>query len=659
MARADNRLPKAARECEKFMNTQFFRVSVLVAAVGSLVLCSGCAEEGKAQTAVPVFTGPPPVDSAQPPGPRAELESAQAGPPQPAVKVVQAPAPPAEINPSPALAEVIKLVNAGVGDEVLLGFIGKSTQPFSITSDQIVYLNDLGVSTGVITSLIKHDSGAEMGLAQSAVAGSLPPAGQNVQTPGPVSSDPRIYATTPAVTVEQPVVAPEFDASLSPYGSWIEVEGYGRCWQPTVAIAAPAWRPYCDRGHWLWSDCGWYWYSDYSWGWAPFHYGRWCSYPQVGWFWVPDTCWGPSWVSWRQNAGYCGWAPLPPSASFVAGIGFSHHGIHVGFGFDFGLTASLYTFVPLGHLHDRSFQNHRVSGSQATVIYNNSTVINNYVVNNKGTVINHGVGVDKVAHAAGHAIPTVAVQTAQTAIPGAGGTRIRHEQLVNHGSGLAVVRPQLNVQTKPMAHSSAATQPVLRQDPLVGNSSAPLTRTPSIPPVGQHGMTPQPQRNRPLNMAAQPTPALHSSTVTPSGQDQAAGKLPPVTRTPPLPSSQHAMLSPPARPPRTLNVTPQPAPKAETYRIYADPPSASRAQNFAASPARPGPAYTSPAVPMHPRPQLTPMPSAGAPNYHYYAAPAQVPMASHAAASAPAYSHSAPSHAAPPSAPRSSGNRNN
>jgi len=36
---------------------------------------------------------------------------------------------------------------------------------------------------------------------------------------------------------------------------------------------------------------------------------------------VPDTVWGPAWVTWRAGDIYAGWAPLPPEAEFVSGIG--------------------------------------------------------------------------------------------------------------------------------------------------------------------------------------------------------------------------------------------------------------------------------------------------------------------------------------------------
>jgi hypothetical protein len=53
-----------------------------------------------------------------------------------------------------------------------------------------------------------------------------------------------------------------FYDSLAPYGTWVDVAGCGPCWQPTVVVANPVWRPYCDAGRWVYTDCGWYWLSE-------------------------------------------------------------------------------------------------------------------------------------------------------------------------------------------------------------------------------------------------------------------------------------------------------------------------------------------------------------------------------------------------------------
>ncbi len=114
--------------------------------------------------------------------------------------------------------------------------------------------------------------------------------------------------------------AADFYEPLSPHGAWIEVGPYGRCWRP--AHIAVEWRPYC-LGHWVWTDCGWYWASDEPWAWACYHYGEWVLDPFYGWVWVPGIEWAPAWVDWRVGGDFIGWAPCAPrgvvlpAASFV------------------------------------------------------------------------------------------------------------------------------------------------------------------------------------------------------------------------------------------------------------------------------------------------------------------------------------------------------
>jgi hypothetical protein len=108
-----------------------------------------------------------------------------------------------------------------------------------------------------------------------------------------------------------------FYSSLDPYGEWVNT-GYGACWRPHYVVQH--WRPYL-YGRWVWTDYGWYWASEEPFGWAVFHYGRWVYDDYYGWIWQPDNVWGPSWVEWRYDDDYVGWAPLPPQASYSASVG--------------------------------------------------------------------------------------------------------------------------------------------------------------------------------------------------------------------------------------------------------------------------------------------------------------------------------------------------
>jgi hypothetical protein len=135
---------------------------------------------------------------------------------------------------------------------------------------------------------------------------------------------------------------------LSPYGAWIRHNPYGYVWIPERT--AYGWRPY-TQGRWVWSDFGWTWASRFDWGWVPFHYGRWGWDRYLGWFWVPGEEWGPAWVSWRTSDLYIGWAPIPPEARFIPGVGITalpytlHHSSWVFVEYPYFLESRVYRYV--------------------------------------------------------------------------------------------------------------------------------------------------------------------------------------------------------------------------------------------------------------------------------------------------------------------------
>jgi hypothetical protein len=117
----------------------------------------------------------------------------------------------------------------------------------------------------------------------------------------------------PPPEAKRPATVDVFYAALAPFGEWILIEGYGRCWRPRLALSAE-WHPYAE-GHWVATDLGWAWVSDNEWGErraAPYHYGGWARDGRAGWFWVPDVVWAPSRVTWRTSDDWIGWAPTPP-----------------------------------------------------------------------------------------------------------------------------------------------------------------------------------------------------------------------------------------------------------------------------------------------------------------------------------------------------------
>jgi hypothetical protein len=216
----------------------------------------------------------------------------------------------------------------------------------------------------------------------------------------------------------------------------VDVGGYGLCWQPTVVVVNPYWQPYYNCGHWIYSNCGWYWHSTYTWGWAPFHYGSWFRHANLGWCWVPGHVWAPSWVSWRYNDHYCGWAPLPPGAVFTAGVGVTFHGHYVGEREDFGLRPDHYHFVAWDHFHDRQLPPSGLSPSQKERVFASSTVSTRITGDNQ-TVINNGLPVSRVAAATHQPIHTVTLRDVNS--PVITGNRV--QQLESGGRVLSVYRP--------------------------------------------------------------------------------------------------------------------------------------------------------------------------------------------------------------------------
>lgn len=363
-------------------------------------------------------------------------------------------------NISPGAAEVIRLAESGVGDDVVVAYIQNSQAPFNLVADDVLYLRDVGLSSPVIAAMLNHDAT----LRNQAPTYPNPVPTAPVQEPPPPEAEP-----PPAYTSTPPPEVNYFYNDLSPYGTWVDLSGVGWCWQPRAVLLNHGWRPYCDNGHWLNSDAGWYWHSDYSWGWAPFHYGRWQLHDRCGWVWTPDTTWAPAWVVWRSSGDYCGWAPVPPHAVFDAGFGWRFNGVRVGLNSDFGLRADRFTFVSLKDFTRRDLGHSHLAGAEVTRVYGHTTVVNNYTVNNR-MVVNRGIPVERVAAATHTEIHRVAIRDTPAA-PGRNVTSTRATE-----NGIPVVyRPQLHPPTTPIrvvAQKVDDRHPVI-QHPTIASRSSP------------------------------------------------------------------------------------------------------------------------------------------------------------------------------------------
>lgn len=326
---------------------------------------------------------------------------------------------------SPDLQEVVALSKEQMGDEVITNYIHSTGKAYQLSADQIIYLKNQGVSSPVLNALIQTATlGPNPGLNTPpdpavAIPTTPPPVEVNTPAPAPVTPaganivTPPLVPTTPAPPPDAPPDAPQpdvnlayFQTQLQPFGTWVQVPGYGLCWQPTQAVAAdPDWRPYYDMGHWVQTDNGLFWASDYTWGDIPFHYGRWIMQPPYGWLWVPDYTWGPAWVCWRQaDADGCiGWAPLPAGAVFVGGV-WIFGGVRVDIATcGFGLGANFFVFVDGDHFHEPIFRMrghewaYHVRPERVHQMFGRSVMHNDFHRDEHGRFVNDGIGRDRMA----------------------------------------------------------------------------------------------------------------------------------------------------------------------------------------------------------------------------------------------------------------------
>jgi hypothetical protein len=463
------------------MKTQFWSRLVLAVSITVAVLSAGCANKKE--------------------NPAAEVEPSS--PPPPVAIAFQDPVqklPPALPVFSPGIADVVRLVQANLEESVVLSYVDTSPIAYDPSADEIVYLKDIGVTSEVISSLLRRgqmlrettqlaavDNATNTpasdtnfpSIAAQSVLGSQPPAAATAAS-GLAQSNTRVVksALTTSTGSESIVDLNVFYDALSPYGSWMQVPDYGWVWQPSVEQINPDWEPYCDGGHWLYTDTGWYWMSDYTWGWAPFHYGRWFHHPTLSWLWVPDTVWGPAWVCWRRTPLYCGWAPLPPAAVYEYGRGFCYYGVTVGSDYDYGLSWDYFVFIHYQHFCAPDPRHHVVDRPHAHDLYGHSTVNNHYILGPNHAIINKGVDYSKVVEFSRVESRKVSVRD----LPPAAGRTVKPDRIEKDGSALVIYKPQPQyrtpVLTGTVARPASATSGAKTGTALV-NTSKPATRIPN------------------------------------------------------------------------------------------------------------------------------------------------------------------------------------
>jgi Family of unknown function (DUF6600) len=433
---------------------------------------------------------------------------------------------------SPAAAEVVRLATSGVGDDVTLAYIQNSQAPFSLSANDILYLKDVGLSPQVTSAMISHD-GALRGQ-QYAPAPAAPAPAPVVPPPSAVQPAPAPAPTVAATPAPVYVSSPPADVSyfysdLAPYGTWVQLDGVGWCWQPTAVVVTHGWRPYCDGGSWVYSDLGWYWQSTYSWGWAPFHYGRWHLHPRCGWVWMPDRTWGPAWVTWRTAGDTCGWAPLPPHSEFDVRLGWRFNGVTVGANFGFGLGSDAFLFIGLGDFCSHDLRSRCLPPARVATVYRQATIVNNYTVVNN-TVVHRGIPVERVSAVSHVAVPRATVRD-WAAAPGKTPAR----------AGSVVYRPRLETPARPV---SMQAQRIDTQHPVIQHAPAVPARVEPRTATAQRYQAPPGTRTSaaPASRTSQSSAWSPSVQSAPSQQSKLAATAP---QTAPVAASRYARATRP------------------------------------------------------------------------------------------------------------------
>src|SRR5436190_6448799 len=226
-----------------------------------------------------------------------------------------------------------------------------------------------------------------------------------------------------------------FYDNLSEGGNWIEVGDYGYCWQPSIAVSNPRWRPYTD-GYWAYTDQGWTWISYEDFGWATYHYGRWIRLRGRGWVWIPGREWGPAWVSWRTGGDYVGWAPLPPRR---AGEYWDESPITTRVDIDLDIGPASYNFIDVRYIGEPVLRE-RIFAPEQNVTYITKTVNVTNITYNNSAVYNYGPAYNTLSRYSTRPIQRLSLQR-ETNVDPAAAAKSKSVMKVE-GDKLMVAAPQ-------------------------------------------------------------------------------------------------------------------------------------------------------------------------------------------------------------------------
>ena len=77
--------------------------------------------------------------------------------PPPPDSATESSALPPDILPTSPLAQVIRLMQAGVDESIIMTYVTNSGSTFNLNPDKIIYLKDIGLPNEVVTAMMQRD----------------------------------------------------------------------------------------------------------------------------------------------------------------------------------------------------------------------------------------------------------------------------------------------------------------------------------------------------------------------------------------------------------------------------------------------------------------------------------------------------------------------
>jgi len=178
---------------------------------------------------------------------------------------------------SPAVADVVKLAQSGVGDDVVIAFIKNSQVPYNLSANEIRALKNAGFSSQIMAAMLNHDQ-SPRNQSPAPVYQQKPYPPTNQATPAPVTPASPPVEVPNAPTVPNPPTIPSGATntpSTSPQPNSSTVVQHAPPATPVEVISAsPGSNYYWVPGYWYWNG---------SWVWTG---GRWVLRPWPGAVWV-------------------------------------------------------------------------------------------------------------------------------------------------------------------------------------------------------------------------------------------------------------------------------------------------------------------------------------------------------------------------------------